>query len=492
MESKTINIKLIEKVICCFVALLLCNTNLFSQNKDTETYGYHAVEAGENLYRISQTYFLKESDITDINPGLSAENLKAGQRIKIPLTVRNKALLQQGKKGENSTHSKSNSNTKSSSKKNIKKGYEKNKHLNIAMFLPLNYDKLNELTFNKFNINDKRSQEYKCFEYIGFYEGARIALDKLEAEGYNVSLYVYDVNDNNVEAMQAALASEEMKSMDLLLPLVLQQPFTICANYAQSHKIPIVNPMSTNLSILNNSEVFKIQPSPAAEVETIIRYIRSNFDKPNITLIHSNTAEEKPIIEYYQKIFEKGSIPWVIIDYNRFASRINEKITKDKQNIVISTVKKKDDKENESYLKELLNKLNSNKASKIYLFGPYSWLNYNSTDYSLFDKFNFHFSLSYLNDYSNANFVNFVKQYRDNFKGEPSKIYAALGYDILLYFVPTLIEKGDDFIDDPNSNLSKGMVNTFYFERRDDKSGYQNKRTVIYRVSDYKIVPVGR
>ncbi|MDD4068703.1 MAG: hypothetical protein PHV65_07460, partial [Bacteroidales bacterium] len=64
------------------------------------------------------------------------------------------------------------------------------KSLNIAMFLPLSYDRISELDFTKFNIEDKKRIKYRCFEYTTFYEGARIALDKLEKEGYSVSLYV--------------------------------------------------------------------------------------------------------------------------------------------------------------------------------------------------------------------------------------------------------------------------------------------------------------
>ena len=75
------------------------------------------------------------------------------------------------------------------------------KSLNIAMFLPLSYDRISELDFTKFNIEDKKRLKYRCFEYITFYEGARIALDKLEKEGYSVSLYVYDVGEEDVAEM---------------------------------------------------------------------------------------------------------------------------------------------------------------------------------------------------------------------------------------------------------------------------------------------------
>src|SRR5574344_1194580 len=99
------------------------------------------------------------------------------------------------------------------------------KHLKVAMLLPLNYDKIGELNFTKFNIEEKRKSKYACFEYITFFEGARIALDQLEKEGYSVSLYVYDVNENNVEEIKKILSSSEMKDMDLIVPLVFHKAF---------------------------------------------------------------------------------------------------------------------------------------------------------------------------------------------------------------------------------------------------------------------------
>ena len=135
------------------------------------------------------------------------------------------------------------------------------KTIKIAMFLPLAYDKIEELDFTKFNIEEKKRIQYRCFEYITFYEGARIALDKLEAEGYRVSLYVYDVGEDNINEMKTLLANPEIKTMDLIIPLVFNQSFALVSEFSNTNKIPIINPMSPNYSILkNNPYTFKIQP----------------------------------------------------------------------------------------------------------------------------------------------------------------------------------------------------------------------------------------
>ncbi len=366
------------------------------------------------------------------------------------------------------------------------------KHLNIAMLLPLAYDKIGELDFTKFNIEEKKHSKYRCFEYITFYEGARIALDKLEKEGYSVSLYVYDVGEDDINAMKSTLALPEMKTMDLIIPLVFQRCFTFVTEFSNANKIPVVNPMSPNVSIIkDNPFVFKIQPSTFADVETIVRYIKNNFANPNVILLFTPT--EKLLMEAYKLAFEHENWSWCGIDYNKYSRRIFEKIDLKKDNIYISIVDKGDQKANEAYANGLLTSFNGkNGLPNINLIAQYNWLDFPSLDLTLLQKFNYHFTLSYLNDYTNANFVDFVKDYRKNFKQEPDKIYAALGYDIMMFFVPSMTQKGDKFINEPNFERSKFMVNSLLFDRQDTNNGWQNKRTVVYKLNDYKIISVGR
>lgn len=269
--------------LICFLLVLVCSQITYSQTNnesDENVFGIHKVEKGETLYRISRNFFLTEKDIVEVNPGLTAENLKAGQTIKIPITVRNKHVFKEEK-----TESIKVSSNALYPKSNAKKKVDKSRKINMAVFMPLNYDYVDQLTFTKFNIDEKKRQRYKCFDYIYFYEGIRIALNNLEKAGFNVDCYVYDIGDNDISKVQEALNSEIMKEMDIIIPLVFKQPFSIIADYGKREKIPVVNPMSEDLSILDNNYVFKIQPSDAAEVETIIRYIRKNHEEDRKSVV---------------------------------------------------------------------------------------------------------------------------------------------------------------------------------------------------------------
>ena len=156
----------------CFLVLLFCSFVLFAQNEDLSDdvlVGFHKVEQGETLYRISHNFYLTEKDIMEVNVGLTAENLKAGQIIKIPITTRNKESF---KTTQTDNVTKVQNNTLVV-KKQPKKKLDKSKKINVAVLLPLNYEEVDKLTFTKFNIDEKKRQRYKCFEYVSFYEGAR-------------------------------------------------------------------------------------------------------------------------------------------------------------------------------------------------------------------------------------------------------------------------------------------------------------------------------
>ena len=293
----------------CYILFILTSLQFFvlsAQNKELDddvTVGLHRVEQGETLYRISRNFFLTEKDIMEVNIGLTAENLKAGQLIKIPITTRNKDKFA----SESSNSVTEVQNETFVVHKHPKQKLQKSTKLNIALMLPLNYEEIDKLTFTKFNIDEKKRQRYKCFEYINFYEGARIALDVLEKEGYNIECFVYDVGENDTEKMREALSSSEMKDMDFIERSVFKNAFAVPADFAKANKIPIVNPMSSDIGILQNNYTFKIQPSAAAEVETVVRYIRSKHSDDNIIIIHDNRASIKPSVDYYEQLLSKSS-----------------------------------------------------------------------------------------------------------------------------------------------------------------------------------------
>ena len=105
----------------------------------------------------------------------------------------------------------------------------------------------------------------------------------------------------------------------------------------------------------------------------------------------------------------------------------------------------------------------------------------------MLERLDYHFTLTYLNDYTNPNFVDFVKEYRKHFRTEPDKIYAALGYDIMMYFIKALKEKKQSLTSEPNIKDMQEMINHYHFRHLPNYPGWQNETTTIYNIKNYKI-----
>jgi hypothetical protein len=193
------------------------------------------------------------------------------------------------------------------------------------------------------------------------------------------------------------------------------------------------------------------------------------------------------VLDYYQQLLAKGNNTWSVLDYNKQSSKLSSKFKDGKKNVVINLVDKGNSRDNENYAKRLLSSFSSKGDADLILFADYSWIEFPHLDYSLLEKNKYHFTLSHFNDYTNANFVNFVKDFREHFKTEPDRIYAALGYDITMFFVNSLVTNGEDFMQNPNLNRVNDIISDFYFERKDENFGFQNKKTTIYKMEDYKI-----
>ncbi|MDO5759627.1 MAG: ABC transporter substrate-binding protein [Bacteroidota bacterium] len=361
------------------------------------------------------------------------------------------------------------------------------KEIKVAILMPLFYDNIDELSFNQYNIAEKRSKPYKCFSYISFYEGVRIALDVLEQEGYKISLHVFDVGENDTNKTKEALQYNQMKDMNLIVPLVFKNSFDMVSLFAEQNHIPLVNPMSTSNEILKNEYVFKIQPDEISKAQTIMKYIQEKHPKANVIVLYENDKSKAKLIDWYKNNIASYTSSWTMINYTKNAAKLKSYLKPSVNNIVINLIEKNNINDNKVFANTLIKKLFALSSYKTTLFASFDWLDYNNIDYSMLEKLDYHFSLTYLNDYTNPNFVNFVKEYRKHFKTEPDKFYAALGYDIMLYFINALNIKGNDFQSNPNIKNNDKMINHYHFKHIDDFLGWQNETTTIYNIRNYKI-----
>ena len=63
----------------------------------------------------------------------------------------------------------------------------------VSLMMPLNLSQMDKISTSKFDVEQRGKTTYKSLEFIQFYEGLLLGLEKLEKRGYNVTLNVVDV-----------------------------------------------------------------------------------------------------------------------------------------------------------------------------------------------------------------------------------------------------------------------------------------------------------
>jgi LysM repeat protein len=331
------------------------------QEKKEPAYYDHRVKKKETLYAISRIYGVTVQDLYDANPGLTP-SIDQGQVIKVPnkyidkpyviYTASKKTKLNKiGKlyqipvsKIQKENPSLSNRilpgqkvripvGTKAKIQKEpveeeppeepvaeepeeiipVRAGCDKimpdfEAVFKIALMVPLYAEEIDSLDVEKFLMNP--AGDFKPFRYIRFLEGALMAIDSLRNKGFNIELYVYDV-DNSITKTIKVLQGLELRTMDLIIGPFHSKSFDQVALFAGNFDIPIVNPFSFREEILKKySSVIKVKSGTAYQAELIAPLIEAYYPGAQIYLIthtaYQNVDEVSRIQNNIMEVLDPG------------------------------------------------------------------------------------------------------------------------------------------------------------------------------------------
>ena len=122
------------------------------------------------------------------------------------------------------------------------------KHYKVALMVPLYLQDVGTLELSKENL--PKLQKARSLSFVQFYEGFMMAVDKLEKDGLKLDLTVLDVTDN-VSTAEDALSQIRGKDFDMIVGPFFGKSFAVIEEYAKSHNIVVVNPLSTRESVVH-------------------------------------------------------------------------------------------------------------------------------------------------------------------------------------------------------------------------------------------------
>ncbi len=482
-----------------------------------KNYITHTARKNNKLKKIAKKYNISYTNIQHLNPGIS-NKIKKGQVVKIPVTRK--------KTEEPEPQEEARPEVVLSPCAKIAENREK--VYNVALMLPLFLEEIDSII-----PGEPIHQDFKPFKFIEFYEGFMMAVDSMQKAGMKVNIFTYDV-DNTPEKIDRILQTSELSSMDVIIGPFYGKSFRKVAAFAKTYGIKIVNPLSPREEIIiNNPFVFKIKPTLASQSDLLVSYIEKVYPKSNVLIVRHNKYKFQTFVSYVRNTLNLNRQMNVMIKNDDIENKLesieaNNKLYTENtlldreqlkrtpgestsfSNMVKEVIYSEDSlsgvklnlslvrnnvviilSEDKSFSQELLSRMNKLSSDyDINVIGLPEWSKFE--DLETEPLLNLHlriFSERYI-DYDDQNTLNWIKDYREKFKTEPSvKKYAFDGFDIGWYFLNALYNYGREF-DQCFDAMDISLMHTKFKFEHTPGNGYENTYWNICKFEDYGIVKI--
>ena len=366
----------------------------------------------------------------------------------------------------------------------------------ITVVMPLNLAKINEISTSKFDIEQRGKKEYKVFEFVQFYEGILMALDKLQARGLDIVLNVVDLTSDKDEDVEAAFYSHNVANSDFIIALLVKKPFNKMAELARQNQVFVINPFSSRVDVVNdNPYVVKYMPSTEGTVKAMLDIVARKHRNGHLYLVHSNaksnvSGEKEYFDEFQKQLSQRKDIQYTTFDWAA-NSKLVTTLKGTADNVIISIYDQGSNK-NTVFSTTLLNRLSSLNTNVPVLMTVTNYLTeFPNVDFDQLQHLNYTTVTTGYLDYNNPKHKEFIDTYKDKFRTEPNTLYAGVAYDIMLYFSTALWQNGAEFWRNPQHFTSPyGVLFPFSLKQSSPTGGYENQSPDIYQMQNYKLIPM--
>ena len=489
--------------------LIIPQRRVISEVKE-ENYRYHTILPKETLYSVSKTYSLKPEDVIAANPGLTVETFQIGKTIRIPFFESYQVVTPYETQTTEITHKVSRGETLY----NISRRYNvdvasierENPILvgglkpNMELIIPVKRSSLEVTTERLENdvnslLNQRPSPERVGVNKVGlllplldetggghlrlqeYYEGFLIAVEEMKNRGVDLELYVFEIGKgNDIKKLQSLLQTLEMQSLNLIVGGVNDAQIKTLSDFSKERNIKYVVPFSqSNGEILNNGNIFQVNPLPKSQIDKASAAFINNFRNSNIIFVNGSENDKVDFISQLQSNLRGSNIRYETINItSTLDSSLISLLKTSGDNIIIPA--SGDINTLSRLIDELKEVKEINSEFQLRLFGYPEWQTYNNliADYHHFGTYIY--SPFFVNKNSNE-----VKAFKEKFHKwydrnllDTNPGYGMWGYDTGLFFLSALQQYGTNF----ENNVHRVQVNSlqfpFKFERLNNWGGFFN------------------
>jgi hypothetical protein len=350
----------------------------------------------------------------------------------------------------------------------------------ISMILPFGLEHLNP------------AQRYspaglsKANMSVEYYQGFKLALDSLTADGSNFKLQVFDDSQDETMQTRGLALNPAVRSADLIVGPVFPQSIKAFNAALSYSKGIIVSPLSpANPATVNRPNLVTVIPPLEYHAWGAAEYINKTVKPKKIFILRSGFNQEKDYAVNFKKAIDslskkKVKVVTLFVVRGNLSSLLPQLSKTEKNVFVMPAV-------DQAFLGVTLRSLDTlNKHYPVMLFGHPNWEKFSFLKPQLLQRLQTHITSTEKINYKSGATVTFLRNYRKAYHVEPTE-YAIKGFDEGLYFGKLLFaDKGVAAIDQTDFT---GLHNSFHFIKK-PALGWVNTHVNILTYTNFELKQV--
>ena len=509
-----------KKISFLFVALLVA-TMINAQTVATQK---HVIQSGETLYSLARQYQVTVAYLLELNPGLQADVVMAGQTINVPA----KAQQTVGATAQTAQYQVSEAvrpkyKTKHEVQKketiySISRQYGitatqlieanpslKDEKLKKGAVLNIPYSEEENRAFaaqQKAKEEEAKKPVVQMYSTIkvavilpfasaetkmsvesqkmtNIYQGFLLAVDSLKQSGCSVEVFAYDESAGEY-AFTNMLNKPSMKDLQLIVGSVRSNHITTVAKFAHDNNIVHVVPLSDEYSLVNgNPSLFQVNLPYSQLYSQVYNRFVVNHRADNIVFVNMNdSGDNMTYISEFKKALNDMGIQFKSADIADM-NGVREALSTGQNNIIVPSSDAVGAFEN---LYKRIDGLNLGAEYAVQFFGFPKWQTFHTKYQKTLGKYRCQFFTSFYSNNESWRTQQFNSRFRRWFNQDQHKSYpryGEMGYDIGAYFLKGLNDYGSAFYENIHNYAYTSLEFPFNFEKKSADSGYQNRALYI-------------
>lgn len=319
---------------------------------------------------------------------------------------------------------------------------------------------------------------------LAYYQGFKLALDSLSAQGNSYKLQVFDTHGQRGAAAALVNNAAVRSSMLIVGPVFPEDLKAFIAGHSVVMP-PVVSPLSpASPAAYKSDALITLTPPLACHALAAASFISSHINPQRVFILRSGFSQENEYIIPFKKYIDSISshrirVVSIVVQHGQLAPVMGE-LSKTGQNVFVVPGT------DQQFLTVTLNALQGLAASyPITVFGHPSWAHLSFLKPALLQELNTHITSADHIDYRSPAVIAFMKAYRTAYQDEAT-VYAIKGFDEGMYLGKVL---ADGSLKQMDQESYSGLHNDFTLVQKPGQ-GWVNTHVFVYKYANFELQKV--